>query len=402
MASWSPTVEGFRAVFRRPSVPFAEVLWRWSFGAAVIVLIGFGFIEYLDMLPVSNVDLLFLRSGHPFLISQAAARILGGSGLRFVLAGILIFVGLAALWIAMASLGRGVTLNALVNYLGERSHAVRDGQIAADESLVAGAVAPKWRVRSLAGLYFLRVGLALAAAGACIAALILAGFVSTKQNPQPELVFLLVLIVLFLVWLAWTFVSGFLSLASVFVVRAGEDTFGALSASAEFCRDRRGPVAAVSVSYGLAHLVVFFVATSVVAFPLGFAGLLPIGFVLSAVVFLTLVYFALVDTLHVARLAGNVAILEAPPAVVETAPVIAESPVSAVFVGGQVRQISAASESAMVDQDELILSDAPLADDVSIQHSALSIPSSTERVDPDELILSDHLESDEADFPHEK
>jgi hypothetical protein len=56
----------------------------------------------------------------------------------------------------------------------------------------------------------------------------------------------------------------------------------------------------------------------------------------------------------------------------------------------------------MVDQDELILSDAPLADDVSIQHSALSIPSPTDRVDPDELILSDHLESDEPDFPHEK
>ena len=401
MASWSPTVEGFRAVFRRPSVPFAEVLWRWSFGAAAIVLIGFGFIEYLDTLPVSNADLLYLRSGQPFLISQAAARILGGSGLRFVLAGILIFVGLAALWIAIAALGRGVTLNALVNYLGERSHAVR-GQIVADASLGAGAVAPKWRVRSLAGLYFLRVGLALAAAGASIAGLILAGFVSTRQNPQPGLVFLLALIVLFLVWLAWTFVSGFLSLASVFVVRSGEDTFGALSASAEFCRDRRGPVAAVSVSYGLAHLVVFFVATSVVAFPLGFAGLLPIGFVLSAVVFLTLVYFALVDTLHVARLAGYVAILEAPPAVVERAPVIAESPVSVGLVGGQARQISAASKSAMVDQDELILSDAPQADDVSIQHAAPGIQSPTDRVDPDELILSDHLENDEPDSPNEK
>ena len=400
MASWSPTLEGFRAIFRRPSVPFAEVLWRWSFGAAAIVLIGFGFIEYLDTLPVSGVDLLFLRSGQPFLISQAAARILGGSGLRFVLAGILIFVGLAALWIAMAALGRGVTLNALINYLGERSHAVRAGQIAGDSSLDGDVTLPKWRVRSLAGLYFLRVGLALAAAGACIAALILAGFVSTKESSQPELVFLVSLIVLFLVWLAWTFVSGFLSLASVFVVRAGEDTFGALFASAEFCRDRRGPVAAVSASCGLAHLVLFFVATSVVAFPLGFAGLLPVGFVLSAVVFLTLVYFALVDTLYVARLAGYVAILEAPP-VAEPVRVIAEPAVPAGLVGGQAPQMSAASESAMVDQDELILSDAQQPADVSLPHSALGIQSSPDRIDPDELILSDHLESGEPDLPHE-
>src|ERR1700741_1424059 len=157
MASWSPTLEGFRAVFRRPSVPFAEVLWRWSFAAAAIALVGFGLVEYLDTLSVSNLDLLFLRSGQPFLISQAAARIFGGSGLRFVLAGIVIFAGLAILWIALAAVGRGSTLDALVNYLGERSRAVRDGQ--ADPLLVAGSPAPTWRVRSLAGLHFLRVGL---------------------------------------------------------------------------------------------------------------------------------------------------------------------------------------------------------------------------------------------------
>src|SRR5215472_6312349 len=129
MASWSPTIEGFRAVVRRPSVPFAEVLWRWSFGAAAFVLIGFGLIEYLDTLPVSNVDLLFLRSGQPILISRAAARILQGSGLRFVLAGTLVLSALAVLWIALASVGRGVTLDALVEFVSKRSSAARAGQV---------------------------------------------------------------------------------------------------------------------------------------------------------------------------------------------------------------------------------------------------------------------------------
>ena len=382
-------------------MPFAEVLWRWSFGAASIVLIGFGLIEYLDTLPVSNVDLLFLRSGQPFLISQAVGRIFGGSGLRFVLAGILIFAGLAALWIAMAAVGRGITLDALVHYLAERSHAARDGQVASGESLAGSPVPPKWRVRSLAGLHFLRVGLALAVGGACIAALILAGFVSTKQNPQPELVFVLALSFLFLVWLAWTSISSFLSLASIFVVHAGEDTFGALSATADFCRDRRGPVAAVSVSYGLAHLVLFFVATSVVAFPISFAGLLPVGFVLSAVLILTLIYFALVDTLYVARLAGYVAILEAPPAVSEPFSAMAVPSVPVDLLGAQTRGINVVTDSTMVDQDELILSDTLQAGGARSQHSAVSRPSSTDRVDPDELILSDHPESDEPDFPHQ-
>lgn len=399
MASWSPTVEGFRAVFRRPSVPLAEVLWRWSFAAAAIVLVGFGLVEYLDTLPVSNLDLLFLRSGQPFLISQAVARIFGGSGLRFVLVGILIFAGLAVLWIVLAAVGRGITLDALVNYLGERSRAVRNGQ--ADPLLVASSPARRWCVRSLAGLHFLRVGLALAAAGACIAALILAGFVSTKQNPQPELMFLLALIFLFLVWLVWTFVSGFLSLASVFVVHGGEDTFGALSATAEFCRDRRGPVAAVSASHGLAHLVLFIVATSVAAFPLGLAGLLPLGFVLSAFVILTLAYFALVDTLYVARLAGYVAILEAPPAIAEPTPGTAIASHLSGIVVTQTSAVHVTPESFVVDQDELILSDMPPANDVSIQHSAPGIQPSPDRVDPTELILSDHAESNEPDSPRE-
>jgi hypothetical protein len=403
MASWSPTIEGFRAVVRRPTVPFAEVLWRWSFGAAASALIGFGLIEYLDTLPVSNVDLLFLRSGQPILISRAAARILQGSGLPFVLAGVLVLSALAVLWIVLASVGRGVTLDALVEYVGKRSSAAREGQIIREATMAAdsdsASASPKWRVRSLAGLHFLRVGLALAACVGCVGAMILAGFVSTKQNSAPELVFLVALTILFLVWLAWTSVSGFLSLASVFVVHGGEDTFGALSATADFCRDRRGPVAAVAAWFGLAHLVLFFVATSVVAFPLSFAAVLPIGLVLAAVALLALVYFALVDTLHVARLAGYVAILEAPPA--EPEPIRTEPTAPKGLIAPQAFKTSTPSESGMVDQDELILGDAPQPDDTSIQHSALSIQSSPDRVDPDELILSDHLESDERDFSHE-
>jgi hypothetical protein len=357
MASWSPTIEGFRAVVRQPSVPFAEVLWRWSFGAAAFVLVGFGLIEYLDTLPVSNVDLLFLRSGQPFLISRAAARILQSNGLRFVLAGTLVFSALSVLWILLASVGRGVTLDALVEFVGKRSRAAREEQILGETAIGPDSASPKWRVRSLAGLHFLRLGLALAACVACIGAMILAGFVSTTRNPAPELVFLVALVILFLVWLAWTSVSGFLSLASVFVVRGGEDTFGALSATADFCRDRRGSVAAVAVWFGLAHLVLFFVATSVVAFPLSFAAVLPVGLVLAAVALLTLVYFALVDTLHVARLAGYVAILEAPPAA-EPAPVKNEPAATAGLIAKQALETRTQSASGRVDQDELILGDA--------------------------------------------
>ena len=68
MAAWSPTIEGFRSIFRRPALPLAEVAWRWSFGAAAFVLVGLGLLEYLNTLPVSPTDLLMLRTGHPVLV----------------------------------------------------------------------------------------------------------------------------------------------------------------------------------------------------------------------------------------------------------------------------------------------------------------------------------------------
>ena len=32
----SPTLEGFRILFRRPSLVMAEISWRWTFGLALI------------------------------------------------------------------------------------------------------------------------------------------------------------------------------------------------------------------------------------------------------------------------------------------------------------------------------------------------------------------------------
>ena len=127
-----------------------------------------------------------------------------------------------------------------------------------------------------------------------------------------------------------------------------------LSSAVGLCRDRSGPVAAVGTWFGLVHLVLFVVATSVVAFPLSFARVLPVGLVLLAVLALTLLYFATIDALHVARLAGYVAILEAPP----PPPVPPQvSSVEVQPVSAQFSAFSSESAAAMVDQDETILSD---------------------------------------------
>ena len=114
-------------------------------------------------------------------------------------------------------------------------------------------------------------------------------------------------------------------------------------------RDHLGQVVAVGTWFGLAHLVLFLIASSVVAFPFALVPAVPIGVVFTAVLLLTLAYFALVDSLHLGRLAGYVAILETPPTPQPPPflPPPSTAPVSA---------FTTAPESAIVDQNELILS----------------------------------------------
>ena len=99
----------------------------------------------------------------------------------------------------------------------------------------------------------------------------------------------------------------------------------------------------------MAHVVVFVVASSVVAIPLAFSGVLPAGVILGGVLLVALLYFAIVDFLYVGRLAAYVAVLSFP-------------------------------EQSLVSQTV----QSPLTD----SGSSLT-PRSGSGIDPDELILSD-------------
>jgi hypothetical protein len=296
MSHRSPTLEGFRAVFRLPSLGLAELAWRWSFGAAACLLLGGTFLEYLDTLAVTPADLLLLRSRQPFLIGRAFTHILAGSGPRLVYATLVLLLALVLAWIVTASVGRAATLRAL---LGR-------------------ARAENWRLRALLGLNFLRVGLALAAVLGFGGAAILAGFTSSDANPQTGLAFLLFAALALAVWSLWSLVNWFLSLAAIFVVRDGRDTFAALADAVGLCRDHFGPVLASGSWFALIHGLFFAVATVVACFPLALATALPGGVTFFLIFLITLSYFAVVDYLYVARLAAYVYIVEdshQPPAV---------------------------------------------------------------------------------------
>lgn len=323
-------------MFRRPSLGLAEIAWRWSFDAAAAILIWFSCFEYLDTLPVSAADRLLLKTRHPLLVSRAMANIFRGSSVRMMEAAVLLALLLAVGWITVGALGRATTVNALLAHF-------RD---ATEES--HGRIAP------LFGLNFFRATSALAAGVCLLGGFLLAYLVSPRNESAPGIVFLVVFGTGVVVWLAWSIVNWFLSLASVFVVAAGEDTFGSMLAAADLCRRRAASVFAAGTWFGLAHFAAFVLATTIVAVPVGMIGVVRVRVVLLGVLLVTMLYLAIVDFLYIGRLAAYVAILEWPEA--PASPEIVLPPAPPIIEARSEGEVSGA-----VDPAELILSDLPEA-----------------------------------------
>src|SRR5258708_23408459 len=178
------TSEGFRAAFRRPSLTLAEICWRWVVGATAAALIVFGLVEYLDTLPVTNGELLFLRSRQPYLVGEAIAHILRGSLNRAVLAGILAALLLPSLWIIASSVGRIATVRGLLEYFREGvAGRPSPGETAdrGEADIASGASMKEGLLRALVRLNFLRV----AAAPAPILAFLPPSIPPRSEKPTP-------------------------------------------------------------------------------------------------------------------------------------------------------------------------------------------------------------------------
>jgi len=325
--SLSPTAEGFRAAFRRPLFSLAEISWRWAFGGTAIVLLFFGLVEFLDTLPVTSGELLFLRTKQPFLVEQAVAHILRGSLGRGVMSLAVAALLLMVLWLIAASFGRIATIRALVDYFRKDEHS----EVPSDW----------WQ---LLNLNFLRVVVLIAVGVALAGGATLAAAVSPSNGSAPGVGFVIFLPFAALILLAGWVLNWFLSLSAVFAVRNGEDALGAISAAADFCGDRTGAVLAVSVWTALAHLAAFVMGSGAVSMLIGLAGALSWRAIALGVIFITLVYFAFVDWLYMARLAGYVFIAETPESLLRPpTPVAPSSP----------------PVETTIDRNELILSDVP-------------------------------------------
>ena len=287
MKQRSPTLEGFQTMFRLPSLGLAEIAWRWSFGLAAAVAFAFAVREYLSTLPVTAGEMPLLRTRQPVLMLQALARIFQGSAPRAVAAFLVLTLTLALAWIVLASLGRAASVKAVTEYF-------------------RGPVSSNARFSSLFALNSLRVAIMLAATVGVAGAVLAAKSVSRPDNPSPGAAVLIFWLLTILIGITCSLLNWYLSLAAVFAVREGTPAFPSLIAATDLCRTRSGSLVAAGTWFGIAHVILFVVASSAVAFPLGFAEVLPGGMVFGGVLLVTLLYFTAVDFLYVGRLASYV------------------------------------------------------------------------------------------------
>src|ERR1700730_2738011 len=306
----SPTLEGFQALFRLPSLGLAEIAWRWSFGLAMGALLVFSVREYLVTLPVTAGEMLLLRSRQPASILQAIARIFHGSAPRVVAAAIVQALARTMAGVFLASGGRAASLKTLFEYFRESENPSQPDVPCGRGRLARERSTGTWCPGPLIGLNFFRAVVMLAATLGCLGAVLLAAAASPEGHHSPGSVLLIFYVLTMFVGLAYLPLNWFLSLAAVFVVGDGRDTFGASAAVVDLCWARPVAVTAATTWFGLAHVLVFVAATSVAAFPLAFAEVLPAGVVLGGLLLVMLLYFAIVDFLHVGQLAAFVFMME--------------------------------------------------------------------------------------------
>jgi len=320
----SPAITGFSLIFRRPSIPLAEIVWRWSFAAAAWFLVVMFAVEYLNSLPVNAVSRFLLGTGQPILIARALKRIFEGSALRFTEAGALLTFAVIVAWIVLASFGRAATVRSIAHEL----------EI---ETLSSQGV-----FGSLVAIHFLRVSLALASiVGIAGAALIASSVWASSQIGIADAGRILGLF-WFLVCVLWAVTNWLLSTAAIFAVLDGKGPMAAVGSLTSLMISKTGDVISVSALFGAAHLAAFVAASSIAVVAIGLADAIPHATVAALIIFIIFAYCALADLLRIGQIAAYVSIIRAD-----------ELPTSAADAG------PAPTNDVSVDKAELILSDAP-------------------------------------------
>jgi hypothetical protein len=308
----SPTKAGWRMIFRQPALVVGEIAWRWIFGLVITLLLAFSILTYLSTVEVPAPAIWLMSTHQPALVTGALIHMFRGSCWAAVKITLVGLPALGLIWIVLASLGRAATIQPMLTPGSEQE---------------AGPRRALWP--RLLGLSFLRFSVWFAANVACVGALTLAALLTSNSKHAVGIAILIFLVLTLAILVAWSCLNWLLSLASIFLVRDLSDAFDAISSAVDLLRRRFGALMKTSAVWGIVRSVAFVGSTFFAVAVLSLSGDVPPGYVLIAVLLITLAYLAFADLLYVGRLASYVSIieddLEPSPA---TPPVVPELPLA--------------------------------------------------------------------------
>lgn len=300
---------GFRTVWRGPSLALAEIAWRWSWGAATLLLAWFAGHEFLRSLTVSNRDEFQLQSGSPQLVADAILHIFQGSGPTLLRLFLVVAPASVLLWVVAATLGRTVTLRSLVP-----GHARFTGR-----SLSLHI----WRA-FIGVLSFLGIVLSF------LAGALLMG----RTDPPQPLIFIAIFFPLAILFtLVRSRVNWLLLLGNIYVARGMKAGAGFGQATRVFKR-RSADFMGAGALAGTIRLVLIGAVTMLDFGLLAFVGQAPGWLLWTLLAGITLAYFAISDWLYMVKLAAYARIIEEDsrpaeaPVAIATAPSIPPAPVA--------------------------------------------------------------------------
>jgi hypothetical protein len=276
---------GFRAIRDNHGLAFAEIAWRWAFGAVAWLVLAFAIRQILAGIDINPLEATIAHSSDAILIADAISRILVQVLPRFVHALGIVIPLLALVWIVTATVGRAVTLRPLLGESGGYG-----------SLLLLNCLRAFFAVATFVGFF----GTAYAVSAATAPDL--------SSGAGPALVLAWMFLAL-LVGLLWGIVNWFLALAPIFALRDGSGAWGAIGQSLSLYRERPREYLAIATSFGLFRGAAMVFAT-LAGFVVVASGGVRAAIILSIVV--ALAYFALADILYIARLASYVGLANNP------------------------------------------------------------------------------------------
>jgi hypothetical protein len=279
--------EGFRIMRSDPALFAMEMLWRWSFGLALLALSFMAYAHLRQAVFLSEADEMAFNGQDPLAVASAAAGLITQALPLLLRTLAQVFSVAAVLWIAAAALGRGIITRTLV-----RSFASGYGvRIAPD--------APRWT--SFAILKFARVLMLLILAIGYFGGTFMAALVNGRE-PNVLASGLMVCASLAISSVVWSYVNWVLSLAPIFVVRDGLAPLDSVVAAIAFIGRNRSRLTAIalwnSTWRGLAATVISLAGV----FSVGLRVALPPWTITALLALETLVYLVVSDVFLLARL----------------------------------------------------------------------------------------------------